>query len=178
VFAAKRHHGQGGQPVTGWWGHAAPFAFEPDYRPQPDIRQFLIGTQPIVSMALMEAGLDIHLAADMAAIRAKSMALTDLFIRLVEARCGQHGFRLASPREADQRGSQVAFAHEQGFPIMRALIDAGVVGDFRAPDTVRFGFTPLYIGFADVWDAVDRLATIMQTGAWQKPEYQERTAVT
>ena len=178
LFVAKRHQGRALQPVTGWWGHAAPFAFEPGYRPQHDIRQFLIGTQPILSMALVEVGLDIHRAADMNAIRAKSMALTDLFIRLVEERCAGHGFTLASPREAAARGSQVSFAHADGYPIMRALIAAGVIGDFRAPDTVRFGFTPLYVGYADVWDAVDRLVTIMDGGIWKRPEHQFRDAVT
>lgn len=178
LFAAARHQGRALQPVTGWWGHAAPFAFEPGYRPQHDIRQFLIGTQPIVSMALVEVGLDIHLAADMTAIRAKSMALTDLFIRLVEERCAGRGFMLASPRDAAARGSQVSFAHADGYPIMRALIAAGVIGDFRAPDTVRFGFTPLYVGYADVWDAVDRLVTIMDGGLWKSPEHQVRDAVT
>lgn len=178
LFAAKRHQGQALQPVTGWWGHAAPFAFEPGYRPQRDIRQFLIGTQPILSMALVEVGLDIHRAADMNVIRAKSMALTDLFIRLVEERCAGHGFTLASPREAAARGSQVSFAHADGYPIMRALIAAGVIGDFRAPDTVRFGFTPLYVGYANVWDAVDRLVTIMDGGIWKRPEHQIRDAVT
>ena len=178
LFAAKRHQGQALQPVTGWWGHAAPFAFEPGYRPQGDIRQFLIGTQPILSMALVEVGLDIHLAADMAAIRAKSMALTELFIRLVETRCAGHGFTLASPRAAEARGSQVSFAHADGYPIMRALIAAGVIGDFRAPDTVRFGFTPLYVRYVDVWDAVDRLAAIMDGGVWQLPEHHVRDAVT
>ncbi|PKQ01122.1 MAG: kynureninase [Alphaproteobacteria bacterium HGW-Alphaproteobacteria-13] len=178
LFAAKRHQGQARQPVTGWWGHAAPFAFEPGYRPQGDIRQFLIGTQPILSMALVEVGLDIHLSADMEAIRAKSMALTDLFVRLVEQRCAGHGFTLASPRDAAARGSQVSFAHADGYPIMRALIAAGVIGDFRAPDTVRFGFTPLYVRYADVWDAVDRLAAIMDDGIWKLPEHQVRDAVT
>lgn len=178
LFAAKRHQGQARQPVTGWWGHAAPFAFEPGYRPQGDIRQFLIGTQPIVSMALVETGLDIHLAADMAAIRAKAMALTDLFIALVEQRCAGRGFTLASPRDAAARGSQVSFAHADGYPIMRALIAAGVIGDFRAPDTVRFGFTPLYVRYADVWDAVERLVTIMDGDIWKLPEHQAREAVT
>jgi kynureninase len=178
LFAAERHQGQALQPVTGWWGHAAPFAFEPGYRPQRDIRQFLIGTQPILSMALVETGIDIHLEADMAAIRAKSMALTDLFIRLVETRCAGHGFTLASPREAAARGSQVSFAHVEGYPIMRALIAAGVIGDFRAPDTVRFGFTPLYVRFVDVWDAVDRLVAIMDGDIWKQSEYQAREAVT
>lgn len=178
LFAAERHQGQALQPVTGWWGHAAPFAFEPGYRPQGDIRQFLIGTQPILSMALVETGIDIHLAADMAAIRAKSMALTDLFIRLVETRCAGHGFTLASPRAAAARGSQVSFAHVEGYPIMRALIAAGVIGDFRAPDTVRFGFAPLYVRHVDVWDAVDRLVAIMDGDIWKQSEYQAREAVT
>ena len=178
LFVASRHQGDAQQPVTGWWGHAAPFAFEPGYRPQAGLRQFLIGTQPIVSMALVETGLDIHLSADMAAIRAKSMALTDLFIRLVEQRCAGHGFMLASPRDAAARGSQVSFAHADGYPIMRALIAAGVIGDFRAPDTVRFGFTPLYVGYADVWDAVERLVKIMDGEIWKLPELQAREAVT
>ena len=178
LFAAKRNQGKVQQPVTGWWGHAAPFAFDRDYRPQTDIRQFLIGTQPIVSMSLVETGLDIHRAADMAAIRAKSMALTDLFIRLVEERCAPHGFRLNSPRLATERGSQVSFAHAQGYPIMRALIAAGVIGDFRAPDTVRFGFAPLYIRFADVWEAVERLLGIMEGEVWKQPEFHTLEAVT
>jgi len=178
LFAARRHQGQALQPVTGWWGHAAPFAFEPGYRPQQGIRQYLIGTQQILSMALAEVGLDIHLSADMGAIRTKSIALTDLFIRLVEQRCAGHGFTLASPRAAEARGSQVSFAHADGYPIMRALIAAGVVGDFRAPDTVRFGFTPLYVRFVDVWDAVDRLVAIMDGGIWKLPEHQVRDAVT
>ncbi|QUM73501.1 kynureninase [Sphingopyxis granuli] len=178
LFAARRHQGQALQPVTGWWGHAAPFAFEPGYRPQQGIRQYLIGTQQILSMALAEVGLDIHLSADMGAIRAKSIALTDLFIRLVEQRCAGHDFTLASPRTAEARGSQVSFAHADGYPIMRALIAAGVIGDFRAPDTVRFGFTPLYVRFVDVWDAVDRLVAIMDGGIWKLPEHQVRDAVT
>ncbi len=178
LFVASRHQGIAQQPVTGWWGHAAPFAFEPGYRPEKGLRQFLIGTQPIISMALVEAGLDIHLAADMAAIRAKSMALTDLFIALVEARCAGHGFTLASPRDAAARGSQVAFGHADGYPIMRALIAAGVIGDFRAPDTMRFGFAPLYVRYVDVWDAVERLGAIMDGGVWMSPEHQAREAVT
>lgn len=178
LFVAKRHLGTARQPMTGWWGHAAPFAFEPDYRGQGDIRQFLVGTQPIVSMAMAEVGLDLHLLADMGQIRAKSVALTELFIRLVESRCGAHGFTLASPRNPDQRGSQVSFAHEQGYPIMQALIDAGVIGDFRAPDIIRFGFTPLYVRFVDVFEAVEKLAAIMAGAVWRQPQYQTRSAVT
>ncbi|MGC4250322.1 MAG: kynureninase [Sphingobium sp.] len=178
LFVAARHQGEGRQPVTGWWGHAAPFAFEPGYRPQSGVRQFLIGTQPILSMALVETGLDIHLAADIAEIRTKSMALTDLFIRLVEQRCAGMGFDLASPREAARRGSQVSFRHVDGYPIMRSLIAVGVIGDFRAPDIVRFGFAPLYNRYVDVWDAVERLVDIMRNGIWRLPEHQQRDIVT
>jgi kynureninase len=178
LYAAKRHQSEARQPVTGWWGHAAPFAFESGYRPQDDIRHFLIGTQPILSMALVETGLDIHLSVDMAAIRAKSMALTDLFIRLIEQRCAGYGFHLASPRDPAARGSQVSFTHPEGYPVMRALIAAGVIGDFRAPDIVRFGFAPLYVRFVDVWDAVDRLVQIMESATWKLPEHQSREAVT
>lgn len=178
LFAAQRHLGKCSQPLTGWWGHSAPFAFDRDYAPHIGIRQFLVGTQPIVSMALAEVGLDIHLRADMTLVRAKSMALTDLFIRLVEERCAGHGFALASPRDAAGRGSQVSFTHSDGYPIMRALIDQGVIGDFRAPDIVRFGFTPLYVRYVDVWDAVELLSDIMTNEIWRRPEYHEREAVT
>lgn len=178
LFVAKRHLADARQPITGWWGHEAPFAFDAGYRPAPDIRQFLTGTQPIVSLSLVGAGLDLMRAADMAAVRAKSVALTELFIALVERRCARHGFTLASPRDARARGSHVSFAHPEGYAVMRALIDRGVIGDFRAPDIVRFGFTPLYVRHADVWDAVDVLADVMESGAWRDPRYHEREAVT
>lgn len=178
LFAARRHHGQAIQPLTGWWGHAEPFAFQPTYAPAGDIRQFLTGTQAIVSLSLAELGLDIAAAADIVAVRAKSMALTDLFIRLVEQRCSDAGFGVASPRDASQRGSQVSLTHPEGYAIMRALIDRGVIGDFRAPDIVRFGFAPLYVRYIDVWDAVDTLADIMTSGAWAEAKYHVREAVT
>lgn len=178
LFVAKRHLGAARQPITGWWGHDAPFAFDPGYTPAPDIRQFLTGTQPIVSLSLTGVGLELMRAADMTQLRAKSVALTETFIALVEQRCGRHGFVLASPRDAAERGSQVSFTHANGYEIMRALIDRGVIGDFRAPDIVRFGFTPLYVRHADVWDAVDVLADVMDSGAWRDPRYAEREAVT
>lgn len=178
LFVAKRHQDAARQPLTGWWGHAAPFAFDPDYAPHPGIRQFLTGTQPIVSLALAEIGLDLMLEADIAALRAKSIALSELFIRLVEERCGRYGFTLASPRDPAMRGSQVAFHHPEGYPVMRALIESGVIGDFRAPDIVRFGFAPLYVRYADVWDAADVLTEIMATEAWRAPRFQQREAVT
>jgi kynureninase len=178
IYVAKRHQGQTSQPLTGWWGHAAPFEFERDYRPNTAIRQMQSGTQPMLSMAVVEIGLDIFLRADMHQVRQKSQALTALFIDLVEQRCGAHQFTLASPRETERRGSQVALNHEQGYAIMQALIARGVIGDFRAPQTMRFGFTPLYVGFVDVWNAVEQLLQIMESREWQREEFNQRSSVT
>jgi kynureninase len=178
IFVAKRHQGEAHQPLTGWWGHAAPFDFERDYRPSGTIRQMLSGTQPIVSLAIAEVGLDQFLRTDMAQIRKKSEALTGLFIDLVEQRCPGYGFELVSPREAERRGSQVSLNHQHGYPIVQALIARGVIGDFRAPLNMRFGFTPLYVSYADVWDAVEHLLQIMDTQEWQREEFNQRGAVT
>ncbi len=178
LFAAKRHHGKALQPLTGWWGHKAPFAFDRDYTPADGIDQMLSGTQPIVSLALTEVGLDIATRADMSLVRRKSQQLGDLFIRLVEQLCGDYGFQLASPKDADRRGSQVALAHESGYAIMQALISRGIIGDYRAPDTLRFGFAPLYVSYADIWDAVSQLKDIMQNEVWKQEEFNRRLAVT
>lgn len=178
LFVAKRHQGKVTQPLTGWWGHAAPFAFEQDYRPADNIRQMLTGTQPILSLAVLECGLDIFCRADMAKIREKSMNLCNYFIDLVEQHCGEYGLVLATTRHREDRGSQVSFCHGNGFAIMQALIADNVMGDFRAPDIVRFGFTPLYTRYVDVWDAVMRLKNIMENDLWKKPEYNRLTAVT
>ena len=179
------------QPLAGWWGHAAPFAFTPDYRPAPGITRYLCGTQPILSLVALECGLDTVLAAQplggMAALRQKSLALTDLFIELVQTRCADHGLGLVTPREHARRGSQVCITRETGaYAIVQALIARGVIGDFRAgdgdagkhPDILRFGFTPLYIGFEDVWNAVEHLKQVLQTAEWQKPEFNQKSAVT
>ena len=176
------------QPLAGWWGHAAPFAFTPDYQPAPGIARFLCGTQPMISLAALDVGVDTVLAAEalggMAALRAKSLALTDLFIDLVEARCSGHGLQLVTPRAHAQRGSQVCLSRTSGaYAIVQALIVRGVIGDFRAgdaeqPDILRFGFTPLYLGFADVWHAVEHLRQVLDSGEWQRPEYQAAQAVT
>jgi len=178
LFAAERHHDKYRQPLTGWYGHAAPFDFERDYRPAGDIRQMLTGTQPTASLSMAEIGIDIMLRADINAIREKSMRMTDLFIELVEARCGGFGFELVSPRDATQRGSQVSFSNENGYPIVRALHDSGVICDYRAPGNVRFGFAPLYIRYVDVWDAVDRLHEILDKQSWKEARYQVRATVT
>ena len=191
VWVNAQHADRFWQPLAGWWGHAAPFAFTPDYRPAPGITRYLCGTQPILSMVALECGLDTVLAAQplggMAALRHKSLALTDLFIELVEARCSSHGLGLATPREHAQRGSQVCLTRGVGaYAIIQALIARGVIGDFRAgdggvgqhADILRFGFTPLYIGFEDVWHAVEHLKQVLDTAEWQKPEFNQKNAVT
>ena len=178
VFVAKRHHNKASQPLSGWWGHKEPFAFAPRYEASGGIAQMACGTQPVISMAMIKCGLDIFLETDMVLVRDKSVALTELFIELVESRCSDHGFKLNSPRDATLRGSQVSFTHQNGYAIIKALIARGVIGDFRAPDVMRFGFAPLYIRFSDVWDAVDHLADIMDTGEWQKDIYNQIDPVT
>jgi kynureninase len=194
VWVNPKHAERFWQPLAGWWGHAAPFEFTPDYRPAPGITRYLCGTQPILSMTALDCGLDTLLAAEplggMNALRTKSLALTDLFIELALQRCADYGLGLATPRDHAQRGSQVCLTREyaaQGsgaFAIVQALIARGVIGDFRAgdgklhKDILRFGFTPLYIGFEDVWNAVEHLRQVLETGEWQRPEFNQKHAVT
>ena len=178
LYVARAHHDGLRQPLSGWWSHADPFAFSPDYVAAPGIAAMLTGTQPILSMRALVAALDAFDGIDMAAVRQKSMALTDLFIALVEERCPDSGLALATPRDAAGRGSQVSFRHDQGYAVMQALIARGVVGDFRAPDILRFGFAPLYIGFADVWNAVEVLRDVLDSGAWRDPAFARRSGVT
>lgn len=183
VWAHARHADRFSQPLSGWMGHAAPFQFTPDYQPAPGIARYLCGTPPLLSMAALECGIDTVLAAEplggMAALREKSVALTELFIELVEARCAGHGLVLASPRDAAQRGSQVCFARQEGaYAIVQALIERGVIGDFRAPDILRFGFTPLYTRYVDVWNAAERLQQVLSEGAWREARFQRQAAVT
>ena len=178
IYVAERHLGTATQPLSGWWGHARPFAFEQSYDGDAGIRRFQCGTQGILSMRALKGALDVWDDVDMAALRKKSIALTDLFIQLVEAKCAGYGLVLESPREGTKRGSQVSFAHENAYAIMQALIERGVIGDFRAPATLRFGFTPLYIGFKDVWKAVELLEDILRTGAWKEARFAVKSAVT
>ncbi|MDH6233682.1 kynureninase [Mesorhizobium soli] len=178
IYAAKRHHDQIQQPLSGWWGHARPFAFTQGYEASPGIRRFLCGTQPILSLRALKGALDVWDDVDLDLLRKKSIELTDLFIELVEAQCGEFGVKLEGPREAARRGSQVSFSHENSYEIMQALIERGVIGDFRAPNVIRFGFTPLYVGYRDVWDAVVVLRDILATGAWQDKRFAVRSAVT
>jgi kynureninase len=171
------------QPLSGWLGHAAPFEFTTDYRPALGIQRFVCGTPALLAMSALECGVDVFLHAEalggLPALRRKSLALTSLFINLVEARCAGHGLTLVTPREAAHRGSQASFAHETGgYAIMQALIARGVIGDFRAPDLLRFGFTPLYSSFTDVWDAVEHLKAVLDSGEWKEARFHQRAAVT
>ena len=165
------------QPLSGWLGHAEPFAFERAYRPAEGVARFLCGTPPILSMSSLDAALDVILEADLAIVRAKSEALTSFFIEAVEQECGD-AVRLVSPRDASLRGSQVSFAHPDAYAVMRALIERSVVGDFRAPDVLRFGFAPLYVGFVDAWDAARALADVLSSHAHERPGLRRRAAVT
>jgi kynureninase len=178
VYAAARHQGQAPQPLYGWLGHAEPFEFAARYRPAAGIRQFMVSTQPILALAALEEGVDLLLQADQTQLRAKSQALTEAFITLVEARCTGQGLSLMTPRDSARRGSQVSFAHKQGYAVMQALIARGVVGDFRAPDLLRFGFSPLYTRHVDIWDAAEILRDVLASGAFRRPEFQNRAAVT
>jgi kynureninase len=189
AWVHPRHADQYQQPLSGWWGHAAPFEFTPGYRPASGIARYLCGTQPILSMAALECGLDSVLSAQplggMTALRAKSLALSDLFIRLVEERCAGSDLALVTPREHARRGSQVCLSRGEGaYAIVQALIARGVIGDFRAgdgashEDILRFGFTPLYIGFEDVWNAVEHLRHVLADREWQRPEFNRKQAVT
>lgn len=176
IWVAPRHQANFRHPLSGWWGHAAPFAMQPGFEPTPGIRRALCGTQPIVSLAMVECGLDVFMQTSMASVRSKSLALTDLFIALVEARCARHPLTLVTPREHARRGSQVSFAHPHGYAVMQALIARGVIGDYREPEVMRFGFTPLYTRFVDVWDAVEVLREILDEQQYDIAE--KRDAVT
>ncbi len=189
VWVHPRHVAACWQPLTGWYGHRAPFVFTPDYQPTQDITRYMTGTPPMLSLAAFECGLDVFIAAQsaggMAAIRTKSLALTDAFISLVETRCAGHGISLVTPREHALRGSQVCLTHARdGYAIVQAMIARGVIGDFRkgdetgSPDILRFGFAPLYNTFEEVWNAVEHLRRVMTLREWDSPQFQQTNAVT
>ncbi|OYT77272.1 kynureninase [Pseudomonas sp. PGPPP2] len=166
------------QPLSGWFGHTRQFAMEANYAPSAGIARYLCGTQPITSLAMVECGLAIFEQTDMASLRTKSLALTDLFIELVEARCAAHGLVLITPREHARRGSHVSFEHPEGYAVIQALIARGVIGDYREPRIMRFGFTPLYTSFTEVWDAVEILGEILDENTWDQPQFKVRHSVT
>jgi kynureninase len=178
LYVAERHQERFAQPLSGWFGHAEPFAFAPDYRPAAGIARYLCGTPSVLACAALELGIDSVSPHPAAALREKSVALTETFIRAVEQECAGLGLTLLSPRDPRRRGSQVSFAHPQGYPVMQALIARGVIGDFRAPDILRFGFAPLYLRFVDAWDAAAALKDVLASGGWDRPEFHRRAAVT
>ncbi|MFF2039047.1 kynureninase [Kitasatospora sp. NPDC058170] len=176
LYVARRHLEAGPQqPLSGWFGHARPFAFEPGYDAKEGIGRFLTSSPSLLGQAALEASLDVWERADLTAVRAKSLALTDLFIALTE---GLDGIEVATPREHARRGSQVALRHADGYPVVQALIERGVIGDFRAPDLMRFGFTPLYLSHVDVWDAARQLAEVLESGEWRAERFSRRGEVT
>jgi len=164
-------------PLPGWLGHARPFDFEATYEAARGIRAFVTSSPSIVALAALEGALSVWEHATMAQVRAKSLALTDLFIELVDERL-PGVFSVVTPREHARRGSQVALAHPEAYGVVQALLARGVVGDFRAPDIARFGFTPLYLRFVDVYDAVEHLVAVMSDSSYRDPKFAVRRAVT
>ncbi len=178
LHVARRLHGELRSPLSGWMGHGEPFAFRDDYAPAEGMARFLCGTPPILAMAALERGIATFDGVTMRQVAAKSRGLIDLFVAEVERRGLDTELTLLSPRDAGSRGSHVSYAHRDAHAVCQALIARGVIGDFRAPDAVRFGFTPLYLGYADVWRAVEILADVLATGAWRDERYRVRAAVT
>jgi kynureninase len=178
LFVASRHLANADNPLTGWQGHAAPFAFDIDFAPSATIEKFRVGTPPVLSYLPLLESLAVFERTDMPALRAKSLKLTGYFMELAERKLSSHGLKIMTPKDEAERGSQVALTHDDGWPIMQALIASGVIGDFRTPDILRFGFTPLYVGFQDVWGAVATLEAIMESGLWREARFAERKLVT
>ena len=178
IWVSEQHQNRFWQPLSGWWGHKSPFDMSPEYAPATGIGRYLCGTQSVTALAIAECGLDIAAAADLAEIRRKSLALGDLLIDLVETKCAGHPLTLVTPREHQRRGSHISFLHPEGYAVVQALIARGVVGDYREPEVIRLGLTPLYLGFTDIWDAVEILADILDTRAWDTQEFRTRGAVT
>jgi kynureninase len=178
LYVAKRHHALVKQPLSGWMGHAKPFSFDPEYQSASNINQFLSGTPCVISMSALDAALDVWQDVDILEIRQKSIALCDVFIRTVQMHDCLHELQLCSPNEANQRGSQLAFSHDNAFAICQALIEKGVIADFRAPNILRFGFTPLYTSFEDIWQAVNTLVDVVENELYKEPRFNLALKVT
>jgi kynureninase len=178
LYVAERQQAMLRSPITGWFGHAAPFDFDDGFCPAGDINRFLSGTPPVLGLMALETGIDLMLEAPRDLLFQKSQALCSLFIDQVDARCAGHGLEVVTTRDAAQRGSHVSLRHRQGYPIVQALIAQGIIGDFRAPDILRFGFAPLYLRFADIWLAVDALRQVLETQSWDQETFRTRAAVT
>ncbi|WP_114954355.1 kynureninase [Sphingosinicella terrae] len=178
LFVAERHQPHMRCPVGGWMGHRDPFAFVDEYVPAAGVDRFLCGTPPLLSMLGLEAGLDVLSDADMGIVERKSQAMGDFFIAAVEQECGGFGLTLASPRASSARGSHVSFGHPEAYSIVQALIRRNVIGDFRAPDIARFGLTPFYLGFEDLWKAVEILRDVFDKETWRSESRSTRARVT
>ena len=178
LFVARRHQTSLDTALAGWMGHAAPFEFSDGYTPAPNIRRFITGTPAILGIAALEVGVDIHLRAGMRRLVAKSQALSDCFMMLVEPFCAKHALRIATPLIPEERGSHVALTSQEGFRITQALIERGIIGDFRAPDTLRFGFAPLYTRYQDVWLAAQALREILETESWRAERHAHKGRTT
>jgi len=166
------------QPLTGWLGHIKPFDFEVEYQPANDINKFICGTPPIIAYKAIESGLEIFKDLSIIEIREKSIKLSEMFIQLMQQECTEFGFMLFSPKNSEQRGSQISFLHENAYSIIQALISHGIIGDYREPNVMRFGISPLYMRFEDVWNAITCLREIMQTGEWQSEKFKNKNYVT
>jgi kynureninase len=178
LYVAERHQAEARSPLAGWMGHDSPFAFDLDYRPAAGVDRFLCGTPPILSLAALDAALEVFAGVDMAEVRRKSVALGDLFLELVAAECAGLGLGVACPLDGRRRGSQVSLSHADGYAVVQALVARGVVPDFRAPNVLRFGLTPLYQRYADVGDAVAVLRRVLETREWDQPRFHRRRKVT
>jgi len=178
IYTAKRHQDNIQQPLSGWMGHATPFSFDQNYQSAPGMRQFLCGTPPVLSMGVLDAALDVFEDLDMQVLRDKSMQLGELFLQLVVSNNNLIELALASPKESSERGSQLAFTHPHAFAICQALIERGVIADFRAPDVLRFGFAPLYLRYRDIWDSVQILLDIITSGVYKEEKYSRQQKVT
>ncbi len=165
-------------PLSGWFGHQTPFSFEPTYTPAKGIERLQCGTPSVIALTALECGIDTFEGTTLDAIRKKSIALSELFRVVVNQECADMGLTCVSPTDPERRGSQLSFAHDNAYAIMQALIDRGVVGDFRRPNLLRFGFTPLYVRFVDCWDAVHTLRDILLSGGWKADKYQTLNTVT
>ena len=178
LYVAKPLQASFATPLSGWFGHQNPFAFAPTYTPAQGIERLLCGTPSVIALTALECGVDTFENISMDAVREKSLALSTLFRSLAEQQCGEFGIRCVTPVEPAARGSHLSFAHPHAYAIMQALIDRGVIGDFRQPDLMRFGFAPLYVRFADCWDAVAVLRDVVLSGAWKTDKYHQRNLVT
>ncbi len=177
MYVAQRHQ-HADAVLAGWFGHARPFAFEEQYDAASGVERFLCGTPPVLGMVALEAGVDLITQADMRDVRAKSVKLAELLIAQMQPLCTQYGFELVSPQNRKESGSHVSFAHPNAYAIAQALKTRDVIGDFRAPDVLRLGLTPLYLRYADIVEAVHRLSEICVTRSWDRPEFHAMSAVT